>query len=889
MITLLSRAKTAQPLLLASFLSVLLNACGGGSASDPTPPVPPATTYTAKSGVAQKGPLIKGSTVTAQELDSNLSPNGKQYSYQTISDLGTFSPTSTFTSQYIGVNATGYYFDELLNALSTGPVTLNGYSDLAIDTVLNVNVLTTLAYQRIQNLVVNSHLTFTAARAQAESEVLTALNIPPASYGSFSTLDLGGSTDGDHILAAISSIFVYGNAAGSLSVLIGNFQSDLGANGVITTAATKSALAAASKAVNTAAVAANLTQEYASLGVTFTPADITQWIDQDGDGVVGKFKFQMADATPSSPFTFPAFVVNQIAGSSVSVTAGQLLVNGTPVTGSVTVQATDVVAISPGAGDFPNGVLTAYLLSGTTKTARVSFVSGLLSIAVTPNAPSVALGLTQQFKATGTFSDTSTADLTSSVTWTSGSPANGTINLSSGLAQTLAAGPTIITATSGSVSGSSTLNVTAAILESFVIVPNPAYSGVGLTNQLTATATYSDATTANVTTMATWTSSTPSVASVGPTTGLVSGVSLGSTTISATIGTLTETGPLSITANVWHPGGSLTTERVGHTATLLPNGVVMVAGGENTAGRVPLTKTSAELYDSAANAWSQTGSMANSRDLHTATLLSNGKVLVAGGENLDDEVNPTVILTSAELYDPLTNSWSFAGSMSTPRAGHTATLLSNGKVLVAGGTNQFGNGYITSAELYDPVANTWSPAGNMATAREGHTATLLSNGKVLVPGGLDGIGVTASAELYDPVANTWSPAGSMATARYGHTATLLANGKVLVPGGAGASGEDLGATELYDPVANTWSPAGTMATSRANHIATRLLSGKVLVAGGQDASAELYDPVTNAWSATGSMATARSYFTATLLSNGVVLAVGGLGGVGSTTSSELYW
>src|SRR5215469_8484001 len=130
-------------------LTVLLTACGGGGGGSSPPPV----TYTANSGVAQKGPLIKGSTVTAQELDASLSPTGKQYSYQINSDLGTFTPTSTFGSQYIGLNATGYYFDELANAVSSGPITLNGYADLTAQTVLNVNLLTTLAYQRIQQLV----------------------------------------------------------------------------------------------------------------------------------------------------------------------------------------------------------------------------------------------------------------------------------------------------------------------------------------------------------------------------------------------------------------------------------------------------------------------------------------------------------------------------------------------------------------------------------------------------------------------------------------------------------------------------------------------------------------------------------------------------------------
>src|ERR1035441_6007815 len=168
-------------------------ATGGSGGSAGSPPATPAT-YTAASGVAQKGPLINGSTITAQELDTKLSPTGKQYSYQITSDLGTFSPTSTFGSQYIGLSATGYYFDEVRNAVSTGPITLDGYSDLAAETVLNVNLLTTLAYRRIQNLVTTHNLSFTAARTQAENEVLTAFKIPPGSYGSFSALNLSGGS-----------------------------------------------------------------------------------------------------------------------------------------------------------------------------------------------------------------------------------------------------------------------------------------------------------------------------------------------------------------------------------------------------------------------------------------------------------------------------------------------------------------------------------------------------------------------------------------------------------------------------------------------------------------------------------------------------------------------
>jgi uncharacterized protein YjdB len=537
-------------------LCSLIASCGGAGGGTTSPPPP--ITYAAKSGVAQKGPLIQGSTVTAQELDSTLSPTGKEYSYQTTSNLGVFSPTSTFGSQYIGVSATGYYFDEVANAVSTGTVTLNGYSDLSSESVLNINLLTTLAYQRIQHLVVDSKMTFSAARTQAEREVLAALNIPPGSYGSFGALDLGGTSDGDHILAAISSIFVYGNSSGPLSQLIGNFQSDIGSNGFITNAATQTSLASAAKNVDPSSVAANLTQAYSSVGVSFVAADIANWIDKDGDGVIGKFKFQVADAMPSSIFTFPSFVVDAVADTTVSATGGELLVNQHPVTGTLTVHQGDVLTLSPGAGVFPNGVLSIYLVSGTAKIARVSFVSDLLSIAVTPDSSSIPKGLTQQFTATGTFSDTSAADLTDSVTWSSGTPNVATVNATSGLAQTLAVGSTVITATSGSVAASTTLNVTTAVLESIAITPNPAFSLMGTTTQLTATGTYSDGTTANVTNAAQWTSSDSTVATVGPTTGVVTGLSLGPTTIKAAIGSVNGSTPLAVTELVQVTNGGVT-------------------------------------------------------------------------------------------------------------------------------------------------------------------------------------------------------------------------------------------------------------------------------------------------------------------------------------------
>ena len=333
-------------------------------------------------------------------------------------------------------------------------------------------------------------------------------------------------------------------------------------------------------------------------------------------------------------------------------------------------------------------------------------------------------------------------------------------------------------------------------------------------------------------------------------------------------------------AGSWSAAGTLATERTFHTATLLPNGKVLVAVGQ---GNSNTFLRSAELYDSAGGTWSATGALATARESHTATLLPNGKVLVAGGDNAGS-------LSNVELHDPAAGSWITAAQLATARKSHTSTLLPNGKVLVTGGDN--GSASLDSAELYDPAARTWSATGALATPRHRHTATLLPNGKVLVTGGDNGSASLNSAELYDPAAGTWSATGALATARYLHTATLLPTGKVLVTGGYIGSAS-LNSAELYDPAAGTWSATGALAAARHRHTATLLPNGKVLAAGGYDVSvslngAELYDPAAGTWSATGALATARSRHTATLLPNGKVLVAGGVGSSGNLSSTELF-
>jgi N-acetylneuraminic acid mutarotase len=291
----------------------------------------------------------------------------------------------------------------------------------------------------------------------------------------------------------------------------------------------------------------------------------------------------------------------------------------------------------------------------------------------------------------------------------------------------------------------------------------------------------------------------------------------------------------------WSNVSSMASTRYNHSATLLPSGKVLIVGGGN-----PLSLASAELFDPSTNTWNNTGSLTTARVLHTATLMANGKVLVVGGTY--DDGNVSTVLNSAEIYDPAAGTWTSAGSLATERYDHTANLLPDGKVLVAGGRKASGG--LASAELYDPSANTWSSTGSLATVRFIHSATSLLNGKVLVAGGADSFGnPQPNAELYDPIAGTWSYGGSLATGRYSHKAALLSSGRVLVEGGFRPGGPPnyLASAELYDAATNMWSSAGSMTNTRRDHSATLLLNGKVLVAGGSGAgtlaSAELYDPV----------------------------------------------
>lgn len=432
-------------------------------------------------------------------------------------------------------------------------------------------------------------------------------------------------------------------------------------------------------------------------------------------------------------------------------------------------------------------------------------------------------------------------------------------------------------------------------LSSIAITPDPVFVGAGTTLNLTATGTYSNNTTADITSRVTWTSAASAIASVGSsgvvTAGAASGVA---TTITATLGGISHTVSVSVTSGGSSTFGALNVPRYEHTATLLPGGTVLVAGGYGVAG--PLN--TAELFDPATGSWTINNSsghiLATARNDHTATLLPNGNVLVLGGLN-----STATDLSSGELYNPATGWTQLLGILQHARSYHTATLLNTGKILVVGGAVN------NSAELYDPaastVAATLTSSDLSATGRYSHSATLLAsgvpatNGKVLVVGGFDGITALASSELYDAAGSGVASATSLTTGRYLHSATMLQDGRVLVVGGIDPMSHELASAELYDPNLGTWSSAGNLTTARFGHTATLMPNGKVLVMGGSNASnpdlssAELYDPATNTWSSTANLQTGRHVYSSTLLpASGVVLVVGGIGNSGTLSSVELH-
>ena len=582
------------------------------------------------------------------------------------------------------------------------------------------------------------------------------------------------------------------------------------------------------------------------------------------------------------------------AGTPVTVTVGAVDQFNNLVTtyaGTVHFTSTDPLAVLPVNSALTNGAAAFQVtlktvgtqtvtatdtvnasITGTSNTVSVTAAT-LQNIAVTPANPSIAKGLTQQFAATGMFSDGSLVDLTTQVTWNSATTTVATIN-ATGLATAVNTGTSNITASLlGVTSPIDVLTVTAAVLQSITVTPGTPTVAAGQTLQFTATGHFSDGTTGA--TSVNWTSADTTIATVNSS-GLAAGVKAGGpVTITAT-----STSNAAIFGNAslmvappigFALTGSLSNARRLSTATLLNDGRVLVVGGDGP--RVFLS--SAELYNPSAGTFATTGSLTTARVFQTATLLNDGRVLIAGGNG--GTFVQAAALASAEFYDPKTGAFSPAGSMATARFGQTATLLNDGRVLITGGNNS-SNTAGPTAEVFNPVTGTFSAAGTMTAARAGHTATLLNNGTVLIAGS------GPTAEIYNPNTGTFTATGSLLADRSNHTATLLDDGTVLIAGGLDVNFNSLSSAELYNPATGTFTATGSMTVGRALDTATLLNNGTVLFVGGFIftsasqlvlPSAEVYDPIAKTFTATGSLNFSRGSHNATLLLNGKVLVVGG--------------
>lgn len=538
---------------------------------------------------------------------------------------------------------------------------------------------------------------------------------------------------------------------------------------------------------------------------TSTSSKLTQTVKQGSSVTVSS---STNPAPSGSPVTFIAVVSPSAATGSATFYDSSTSIGSGALSGGVASLTTSSLAVGSHSITAVYAGDATYI--GSTSPVLTQSIKTLSSISLSPMNVSVPVGATQQFTATGTFSDATVGNITASATWTSSVTTVATVS-AMGVASVLDEGPTTIQAAVGGVNSSTMLTGTP--------------SRFRLTGNLN---TARDTHTATL---------------------LQNGKVL-------IVGGNVWGGGFARTAELYDPNtgtfsqtGNLLTPRAYHTATLLNSGMVLIIGGisgDPINGYTQLA--TAELYDPNSGTFSFTGSLNIGRTSHAATLLSNGMVLVTGGRNVANGE-----LTDSELYDPSAGTFSTTGALNTARDSHTATLLNDGTVLIAGGeVYQSSTGtYVptANAEIYSPSTAMFTATGNLNVASSAHTATLLNSGKVLIAGGWgggSGAGGLSRTELYDPAARTFALSTSLSSPRQLFASTILGTGQVLLVGGYDNNNHLIVPADLYDPASATVSIAGNLNNARLSHTVTPFGNGLVLIAGGSDqngydlASAETY-------------------------------------------------
>ncbi|MEZ4281388.1 MAG: Ig-like domain-containing protein [Myxococcota bacterium] len=527
---------------------------------------------------------------------------------------------------------------------------------------------------------------------------------------------------------------------------------------------------------------------------------------------------------------------------------------------------------------------------GVTGTTELTVTpAAVVSVAVTPETATLPVGATQQLTATATFSDGSTQDVTTPALWSTRQGIEVSIGNTlsdKGLATALREGTAGITALyEGVRSNIAVLTLTAPALVSIAISPADPTVALAASPQFTATATYTNGSTVDLTDAVLWTSSNEGIATIGNgegTHGLADPVAVGTATIGVEYeGTEWQTTSLTVAGHAWTA-----------TAPAPFDIVAPVPVGQDAEGRILVMNTAdpaeSAFYDPATGQWSAVPSppFAGLLEAVAVAPLPDHKVLVAGGYIfLFDEETQEIFeeyFATASIFDMNAGTWTPTTSMSRPRRGAEAVALSDGRVLVFGGADGFlAENLLRDGELYDPVTGTWTSVGETSidlSVRE-HAIAALPDGRVFMTLG-------STVEVFDPATGSWTIAASPGTPRRFATATPLADGRVLLAGGVPLPfGAALSSAEIYDPSEDEWAATGSLNISKWRPAATRLSDGRVLISGGQSgfistatSHSEIFDPASGSWSNdAGNMVRRRGGHRLMTLNDGRVFAIGDAG------------